>query len=182
MAWFKKKPDPISDRARALNQEIADLEARIKRLDAHVQRQGETTTQPRLRSTAIPHGPTITYPPGTAPDNGERSRPASHEPVFEAIDRGRLEAKSDPDSTPDHYNDIGVRKYDLPALLRRLNSQFRGPATTNPKLVSYLAAGGIQGLRPLRYEKRVARNRFIALSLALLLILLGLVAVFLRNR
>ena len=28
MAWFKRKPDPISDRARALNEEIARLEKR----------------------------------------------------------------------------------------------------------------------------------------------------------
>ena len=78
--------------------------------------------------------------------------------------------------------ELGVRKYDLPALMRRLRNHFRGPSTTNPKLVSYLAAGGIQGLRPLRYEKRVARNRFIALVAILFVILLGLIAVFFRHK
>ena len=48
--------------------------------------------------------------------------------------------------------------------------------------MSYLAAGGIQGLRPLRYEKRVARNRFIALVIVLLVILLGVFSIFLHNR
>jgi hypothetical protein len=76
---------------------------------------------------------------------------------------------------------LGVRKYDLPALLQRIRKHFRGPATTNPKLVSYLAAGGIQGLRPLRYEKRVARNRFIALVIVLFLVLLGLIAAFVKG-
>jgi len=66
-------------------------------------------------------------------------------------------------------------------LLARIRNHFRGPSTTNPKLVSYLAAGGIQGLRPLRYEKRVARNRFILLVAVLFVILLGLVAVFVRR-
>ena len=33
MALFRKKPDPISDRARALNDEIAELEEQIKQLD-----------------------------------------------------------------------------------------------------------------------------------------------------
>ncbi len=47
--------------------------------------------------------------------------------------------------------------------------------------MSYLAAGGLQGLRPLRYEKRVARNRFIALVLLLFLILLGFFAVFVKH-
>ena len=77
---------------------------------------------------------------------------------------------------------MGVRKYDLPALFRRLQNHFRGPSTTNPKLVSYLAAGGIQGLRPLRYEKRVARNRFIVFVVFLFLALLGLVTIFFRHR
>ncbi|MDB6021766.1 MAG: hypothetical protein JWQ04_1623, partial [Pedosphaera sp.] len=34
MGWFNKKTDPISERARALKEEIAALEAQIKRLDA----------------------------------------------------------------------------------------------------------------------------------------------------
>ncbi|HVV71062.1 MAG TPA: hypothetical protein VHI52_06110, partial [Verrucomicrobiae bacterium] len=93
---------------------------------------------------------------------------------------GRLKAPADTLNTPQHYNELGVRKYDLPALLRRIRNHFRGPSTTNPKLVSYLAAGGIQGLRPLRYEKRVARNRFIGLVIVLFLILLGLIAAFRR--
>ena len=67
-----------------------------------------------------------------------------------------------------------IATHDLPALLRRIRNQFRGPSTSNPKLVSYLAAGGLQGLRPLRYEKRVARNRFIALVVLLFVILFGL--------
>ena len=48
--------------------------------------------------------------------------------------------------------------------------------------MSYLAAGGIQGLSPLRREKRVARNRFIVLVSFLFLVLLGIWIVFVRNR
>jgi len=47
--------------------------------------------------------------------------------------------------------------------------------------VNYLAAGGVHGLRPMRYEKRVARNRFILLVVVLFLILLGVISVFVRN-
>ena len=43
------------------------------------------------------------------------------------------------------------------------------------------AAGGIQGLRPMRYEKRVARNRFVFLVVFLLLMLLGLIWAFLPH-
>jgi hypothetical protein len=176
MGWFKKTPDPISDRARALTDEIAALEAQIKTIDAEVQQQA---SQPRLRSTALPGSATLAHPPA-APASPPPAPPA-HEPIFEEVDRGRLAPHAEAPSTPDHYNELGVRKYDLPALLRRIRNHFRGPSTTNPKLVSYLAAGGIQGLRPLRYEKRVARNRFIALVVVLFVILLGLIAAFYRT-
>jgi hypothetical protein len=177
MGWFRKKPDPISDRARALNDDIARLESQIRELDGELQRD---QTQPRLRSTALPRSSTIihgTPPPPPPPPPA----PVTHEPIFEEVGQHVLEARSEATTTPDHYNELGMRKYDLPALLRRLKEHFRGPSTTNPKLVSYLAAGGIQGLRPLRYEKRVARNRFIFFVIFLVLILLGTFVVFLKG-
>lgn len=168
MGWFKKKSDPISDRASALSSEIASLEAQIKRLDDKLHR---GPGQPRLRSTALPHGATISHNP-----NSPASVPSSAppEPVFEEINQERLTPKTDLETTTAHYNELGVRKYDFPALLTRIRHFFRGPSTSNPKLVSYLAAGGVQGLRPLRKEKRVARNRFIAFAIFLLVILMGL--------
>ena len=71
-----------------------------------------------------------------------------------------------------------MRKYDLPALFHRLRRQFSRPAASNPRLVTYLAAGGVRGLRPLRYEKRVARRRFIVLVAILLVILFGIFYTF----
>ncbi len=179
MAWFRKNSDPLSDRARALSDEIADLEAQIKKLDTRLQRD-QAESQPRLRSTAIPHGATLSHEQqdGTEPSPTLKIH---EEPIFEDVDVDRLKDKSEPLTTPLHYNELGVRKYDLPALLRRIRDQFRGPSTTNPKLVSYLAAGGIQGLRPMRYEKRVARNRFIVLVAVLFLALLGII-LLLRHR
>jgi hypothetical protein len=175
MAWFKKKPDPISERAQALNDEIARLESQIKSLDSRLQRD---QSQPRLRSTALPHAGTTGPPPAAAPPP---STPNRHEPIFEEVGHNLLEGQDNDTTTPEHFNELGVRKYDLPALFRRLRDHFRGPSTTNPRLVSYLAAGGIQGLRPLRYEKRVARNRFIFFVVILFLALLGTLAVFLKG-
>jgi hypothetical protein len=178
MAWFRKNSDPLSDRARALNDEIADLESQIKKLDARLQ-ENQSDTQPRLRSTAIPHGATLSH------EMHDPTEPApirkAHEPIFEDVDVDRLKDKSEATTTPMHYNELGMRKYDLPALLRRVREQFSRPSTTNPKLVSYLAAGGIQGLRPMRYERRVARNRFIVLVAVLFLALLGIILLF-RHR
>ena len=178
MAFFKKKADPISDRARALTGEIAALEAKIKKLDTQLQ-QNPPRKPSGLRSTALPDGRTISHSESAAPVPA----PAApvREPIFEEIGNNRLQGRGEPGATPDHFNELGVRKYDLPALLRRLRNQFSGPSATNPKLVNYLAAGGIQGLRPMRYEKRVARNRFIFLVGFLFLMLLGIIVMFVKR-
>lgn len=164
MAWFKKKADPISDRARALNAEIAAMEAKIKKYEAQIESQ--PSAGPRFRSSALPR------------TNKAPTPPTPTEPVFEKVDTDRLMTPAESEDTPEHFNEFGVRKYDLPALLRRLREHFRGPTANNPRLVNYLAAGGIQGMRPLRREKRIARNRTIALAIILLLALLGMIAIF----
>jgi hypothetical protein len=173
MAFSKKKPDPITDRARALNQQIAALENEIKKLDTQIQR----APTPKLRSTALPHGATVPHaaePPPPAP------KPVRHEPVFEKINQEPLQSRPESES-PEYFNELGVRKYDLPALWNRLRNHFRGPTSSNPRLVNYLAHGGVHGLRPMRYEKRVARNRFVLLVVVLFLILLGVISIFVKN-
>ena len=176
MAWFKKKPDPISDRARMLSAEIDELEAEIQRLDAQLQRD---QAHPKLRAPALPQGANVAH---AVSDEGSPPAPPVHEPIFEDVDRAPLAPVKEPAATRDRYNELGVRKYDLPALLRRLRGFFHGPSTTNPKLVSYLAAGGIQGLRSPRYERRVARNRFILLVAFLFFLLLCVLAMFYHHR
>ena len=163
-----KTNDPFSSRAKALTAEIASLEARIKDLDQKVH---GTPAQPRLRSTARP---------GEAHGAAAQAAPA-REPVFEQVNHQRVTAPpTETGSTPAHYNELGVRKFDLPAAWARVRRHFEGPPASNPKLVNYLAAGSIQGLRPLRYEKRVARNRVIALAIILVIVLWGLAAVFVK--
>jgi hypothetical protein len=164
MAWLKRKSDPISQRAKELNAEIANLEARIRRLDT----QGKPESVPRK----------------PRPGNGASGAPSPAPSAVPSFEPGRhklLAHPHDSPTTPQHYNEFGVRKYDLVALVERVRGWFRGPAPANEKLVHLLAAGSVQGLRPLRYEKRVARRRFILLVTALLLMLLGIISVFIRN-
>jgi hypothetical protein len=170
MGFFKKKPDPISERSKALNAQIASLESEIKKLDEKLQ---EAATQPKLRSTALPNSLSTAAP--------MRNSTAVRDPIFESVDHHRLHPLAEEEPQEDHYNELGVRKYDLAALWRRLRNLFRAPPASNQKLVTYLAAGSIRGLRPLRYEKRVARNRFIALFLILVCLLWGIVAALLRR-
>ncbi len=179
MALFKKKHDPVSDRAKAIDEQIAALEAEIKKLSQHpppaaaasvapAASNGTPKTgfgQPRLRSTALPHR-SETVP--------------AHEPIFEDVNQPQIKADTEPPvSTPE---DLGTRKSDLPSWWQRLVRHFHGPVTSNPKLVNYLAAGSIQGLQPLRYEKRVARNRFIFFAMVLLLALWGLIAMLIGKK
>lgn len=177
MRWLKKKSDPVSDRAQALSSEIAALESQIKQLDDQLAHGSE---QPRLRSTAVPHGATLSHL-GKSDLAVPVPRGMRSEPVFEHINQERINTRNEMPNTPEHFNEFGVRKYDFPALLQRLRNFFTGPSTSNPKLVNYLAAGGVHGLRPLRKEKRVARNRFIFLALFLFVVLFGTFWV-LRNR
>lgn len=166
MGLLKKKPDPISDKAKSLEAEIAALEAEIKKLDSQLAR----APSPKLRSTATPSGQTIPLAPEKP---APTPVPKAAEPVFEEITTTKLAPRNQAEEA-ELFNELGVRKYDLPALFNRLRNHLRGPTTSNPRLVNYLAAGGVQGLRPLRYEKRVARNRFIWLVVIVSIVLFGL--------
>lgn len=163
MGFFRKKNDPISDKARALNEQIEALEAEIKRLSEEA-----AQPQPRFRSSTVPRN-------STAP-----VRPRSAREHFEEVDHSPLQT-SEPQPKREQYNDMGVRKYDLAAAWQRFKGTFKTPPASNPKLVNYLAAGSIQGLRPLRYEKRVARNRFVFLVVVLVLMLWGILAVIFQR-
>jgi len=167
-----KKPDLISDKALSLEAEIAALEAEIKKLDSQLQR---PPTGPKFRSTATPQGETISR---TVEKPAPPPQPAPKaEPVFEELKSSPLAPRTEV-AAPEIFNELGVRKYDLPALWNRLRNHFHGPTTNNPRLVNYLAAGGVHGLRPLRYEKRVARNRFIVLVIGVTIGLIGLFVTF----
>lgn len=168
MGWFNKRrtSDLISERAQVLNAQIADLEKQIETLNA----QAPPPPHPRLRSTALPESHRLTE---------SVALPARHtDPVFEEASASALKTNDETSMTPAHYNDLGVRKYDLVAAWRRLTNHLRGPSASNPKLINYLAAGSIQGLRPLRYEKRVARNRLILLVVVLIVVLTGIFAAY----
>jgi len=162
MGFFKKKADPISERSSELTARIAALESRIKNLS----QRAEPEDPRRIRSTAYPPGaPTASRPANGGPHG---------DPVFERVDQKPLKDVPAPLPTARRDHETGARKFDLWEWLEGIKKHFRGPPAANPKLVNYLAAGNIQGLRPLRYEKRVARNRFVALTMVLVLVLFGL--------
>jgi len=169
MRFFrKKKSDPISESERQLNARIAALQGELRQLNE------------RLNSPPPPARPG--QAPAYSAAAAGRVSSFSREPRFEALDRRGVEGPGDRESTPAHYNDLGVRKYDPLTTFRKWLSQLHKPPASDPRLVNYLAAGSIHGLRPLRYEKRVARNRFLALLVFFLAILWGLIYIYMKNR
>lgn len=174
MGIFKKsgKADPISSRAALLNRQIADLEAQIQKLNRKESR------EPAPRSP----GPGSSGAGLALDDSSHPATTPASDPIFEEVKQHRIKASHDALSTPQHFNDLGIRKYDLMALIKRWFGHFRAPPPKNSVLVNYLAAGSIQGLRPMRYEKRVARNRFIILTIVFLAALWGILVMLFQKR
>jgi hypothetical protein len=161
MAWFASRRDPLRDQERELTQRLAELQSQIAVLNNQIQQE---QAQPKLRSTAQPHGP-----------SGATAGPQpTTEPAFESVSHQRVTHPLQPGAAPATHQALGVGRPSWLTLLHRWWDRIRGAPTRNPTLVRYLAAGNVQGLRPLRYEKRVARNRFFMLLTAFLLILYGL--------
>ncbi|MBL9174421.1 MAG: hypothetical protein JNL10_12855 [Verrucomicrobiales bacterium] len=159
MWGFPKKPtNPLTARER-------ELEAELKRLKSKVERLAREEPVPAPPARETPLNPAAT--PRTFSRSISPGKPPPKEPVT---------------TVPAPINELGSRKYDLLGAWRRLMNQVRGPTANNPRMARMLAAGSIHGLRPLRYERRVARNRFIALFVILLLILWGLGYTYMRNR
>ena len=160
MGIFSKHRDPIAERERAIKAELAELREQIKRAEEGAP---VPPAPPKLRTAARPDGPK-----------------APTKQTLDVVRSGKTEVA--PEATPAHFNELGVRKYDLLSAVQRLLNHLRGGPVQKSQVVTLLAAGSIQGLRPLRYEKRVARNRFLALFIVLLLVLFGLFVAFTRNR
>ncbi len=167
MSLFRKKFDPLSERARALEAEIAALQAQIKQAESD---QPLWPGTPKLRPA--------TFPGGRRPE----SAPAPAAPVFEEVDQKRLQGSVAPAPPVSPHPELGPRPRGLVATFRNFKRRFGLTPSTNPKLVKLLDSGQIQGLRPLRYERRVARNRFFMLTALLLAVLYGLFKAIIGGR
>lgn len=171
MALFRKKSDPLSERARALEAEIAALQEQIKQAESGAPLWPGT---PKLRSTTLPGGQKNEAVVAPAP-----ATPAA--PVFEDVDQKRLKAAPAVAPAPAHP-ELSPRPRGVAGTLQNLKRHFGFTQSGNPKLVKLLDSGQIRGLRPLRYERRVARNRFFLLCAVLLAVLYGLFRAIMGSR
>jgi len=181
MGWRKKQEaaDPFEARSKALADQIRKLEKQIQDL-------AESPAPPPSKPSAIPAS-SLVPAPTSKPLAAAAPRPS--QPTTSRQAPAATPLPKPPPPTPPttaigspqgdtRVNPHGIRKFDLAALWSRLQNHFRGPNANNPRMVQYLAAGSVHGLRPLRYERRVARNRFIGLFVLLVLILFGLAKVY----
>jgi len=121
------------------------LKARLADLESQIEQLDQAAPAPPITPPAVHE-----LKPGEEPLPSRPSHPLSEQPL----------------GTTDPENET---------LWHWFSSRFRKPpVSSNPRMVNFLAAGSIQGLRPLRYERRVARNRFLAFSVLLVLLLVGL--------
>ncbi len=194
MAWFKKKKSPIDQRLEELDRQMAELEALARRQQQEAARAAQAqpapdasrpSQPPAANRSAGPAAPppkprfrTTVTPKGVAPIHGIEP----HEVDFfarkdKAVDfslEAEERAASKPSSEPE--------KTELPSPTQNQIHDFidwvlrRGvqPKEPHPKerLASYLTTGSFQRLKPLRYERRVARTRFAILALIVVVVLI----------
>ena len=119
MGLFRKKPDPITERAKALNHQIAALEAEIKRLADQPEKIEHAPAPPPAPAPAPPRSPfTPVAPPSSiaAPPLRSQGKPRLRstalpqgpganvpaaparvqEPIFEEVDQERISFKATP--------------------------------------------------------------------------------------
>jgi hypothetical protein len=104
------------------------------------------------------------------------------EPVFESTNHKEVMSQKENPENPAHFNEMGLRKFDITALWARIAKLFRAPPPANPKFINYLAAGSIQGLPPLRNERRAARNRVLLLLIIFVLVISWVIMLLSKNR
>ncbi|MCB1126798.1 MAG: hypothetical protein KDM81_09900 [Verrucomicrobiae bacterium] len=159
MAWFEKRKDPLLERESRLKAQLAEVESQIAELDAAMQ---QTAPEPKWRSTARPRAAAAA------------SQEADNRATLEDLRQPRPGREARKPVSPARLNSQGVAKFDLAGMIRRWKQRFRRQSPRQPQLVTYLAAGSIQGLPALRHEKRVARNRFLLLCAAFLVVSAGI--------
>jgi hypothetical protein len=187
MAWFKKKQSPIDQRIQQLNRQIAALEEQARRqgvedarrrMDPQIARESNGRDEPVAspgqeevpapKNTAGPRFRTTVTPKGVSPVHGIEP----HEVDFFA--RPNKSVDFGPDSGPGSKGgkpNKGTAEPIQPArhnVIDDILNFFHKPKTPREKdRLAYLTTGSFQTLKPLRYEKRVARNRLIILLLIL---------------
>lgn len=142
-------------RQKSLEREISRLQKRITHLSAQ--------PPPQAQLNRRQHSPSVRGALTDRPIPTPAPRPSS-------VPSGGLNSSSAP-----------LDRYNLVEAWARWKIKF-GPRPRTPSgLVTLMAAGSVHGLRPLRYERKIARRRLLLSLSFLLLILYGIARIMFRN-
>ena len=147
MGWFTRQTNPMTSRTQELSCEIEKLKEQIVILQ-----DASHSKNPALIRTTI-----------------EKTTRVSSDPILRNDEVSLKDSENRPKrDDPRLYNEQGVRKFDLHGLWLKIKQCEPLPEPNqNEKLITYLATGRNHGYTALRKETRVARNRFILLTLIL---------------
>ncbi len=199
MAWFPKKRSPIDRRLDELNRQIADLENQVRKQSQESLRRTEEAAPgpPPPSQDAKPTTPAASHPPGTSrPRFRTTVTPKGASPVhgiephevdfFARRDRPvdfTLDTPHAPSAKQAETGKGGLapdrKKGGIIDDLFSLFSKSK-PQPEQERLASYLTTGSFQRLKPLRYEKRVARTRLIIMVAIIVVIVILIIKFVLR--
>ncbi len=180
MSWFSNRHDPLGKEERKLRSQIAEVERQISQLEKAKKKveQGETppsTSNPFEDPVSLLRKRKRLF---SNPEDVEKYRiSGSHKDAEEPDPSAGTDGESSlaysgqtNSSTPSPRSP--VRKKDelsssLNQLVRASRIDPNAPTEEETRLLKYLAAGNLEGMRKLRYEKGVARNRKIVMAIAL---------------
>ena len=141
MTWLQAKTNPATQRANELDERIGNLRSQIDRLNNARER-----------------------------NDPDRIRTILDEEKQQEFDCDTVAADLELD-TPAHYNEMGVRKFNLEHACPRFKNWLVGAPATNEKFNNLFPAANHDHLPPLRRETRIARNRFILAAIILLAVI-----------
>lgn len=176
----KRTQDELDRLSSELQRQIAELEQRRRALEAALMAQN---TEPEQRMSYGPTQPSAsTHANPSAGTVLPRRAAAQPKPdIALRFNPGRVPAAPAEQHNPEIISEVGVRRFDLVSLINRLTATLRKETSQNNRLVKYLASGSVEGLPVLRYEKRIARNRFIFTTLILAVVVLGIILALRRQ-
>src|ERR1043166_1035513 len=190
MAWFKKKQSPIEKRLEELNQQIAELETQARRQEeAAVRRAAQPSesetdgqnqivapTEPEIekpapdKSAHRPRFRTTVTPSGVSPVHGIEPHEVDFfarrdKPVDFSLEQGQSSPAKSSEAKKDSAETQAPQSHGfLDDILRLFHKPKSPPSRAR---LAYLTTGSFKRLKPLKYERRVARNRAIVLILIL---------------
>ena len=150
MGWFRKKQGPLDRQLHAIDEQLRQLDAQVRQL---------------RRSPGKAIG---TFQPGSTTFPAGQRSPANAAPIQPSPAETPGTAQREPDLHLPRERDLWSRPTTEEQQLRSSGNRQpwwrvlfgSRPGPHDPRLLNYLSTGSFKTVRPLRYERRMARYRY----------------------